>query len=133
MYAIRSYYALSSPVLAANLKTESDVDRQALPQLAAHIGPQSGIENIEERREAVTTESTAPLTYSLGSTRFTLSGLIEAEASLAHVEGGDEEDDLRLSTVQIDLDAEFTSWLGGRVIGLWEEEDTEPMVRNNFV
>ncbi len=124
---------LSSPVLAANLKTESDVDRQALPQLAAHIGPQSGIENIEERREAVTTESTAPLTYSLGSTRFTLSGLIEAEASLAHVEGGDEEDDLRLSTVQIGLDAEFTSWLGGHVIGLWEEEDTEPMVVDEAV
>lgn len=103
------------------------------PQIAAHIDTQAGIENIQERRDAVAGKDVSPFTLNLGPARFTLSGLIEAEASLVHVEGGDEEDDLRLSTVQIGLDAEFTPWLGGHIIGLWEEDDTEPMVVDEAV
>ncbi len=134
-YLTAALFALfmNSPVLAANNETAPGDDWQALPQLAAHIESQASIENIEERRETVTAESTTPLTLTLGSTRFTLSGVIEAEASLNHAEGGDEEDDLRLSTVQIGLDVEFSPWLGGHVIGLWEEDDTEPMVIDEAV
>lgn len=105
----------------------------ATPVLAAHTDTQAGIENLQERRAEVTEEAISPLTVILGDARFTLSGLIEAEASLTHVEGGDEKDDLRLSIVQIGLDAEFTPWLRGHVIGLWEEGDTEPMVVDEAV
>jgi hypothetical protein len=35
--------------------------------------------------------------------------------------------------MQIGLDAEFTPWLGGHIIGLWEEDDTEPMVVDEAV
>lgn len=100
---------------------------------AAHIDTQAGIENIQERRETVTTEEVSPFTLKLGDSSFSLSGLIEAEASFTHIEGSSEEDDLRLSTVQIGLEAEFTPWLGGHVIGLWEDEDTEPMVVDEAV
>lgn len=120
------------PALAAGqVPTEKALD--AFPLIATHLETQAKIENIEERRAAVTGENPAPLSWQLGQTRFTLSGLIEAEASLVHIEGGDEEDDLRLCTLQIGLDAEFTPWLGGHIIGLWEEDDTEPMVVDEAV
>lgn len=124
---------LASPALAAHPGLQADTSLNELPQIAAHIDTQAGIENIQERRETVTAKNVSPLTLNLGPARFTLSGLIEAEASLVHVEGGDEEDDLRLSTVQIGLDAEITPWLGGHIIGLWEEDDTEPMVVDEAV
>ena len=128
-----SLMLLATQGFAATQETVTGNRLQTRPLLAAHIDSQAGIENIEERREAVTTESAAPLTFSLGSTNVTVSGLIEAEASLVNVEGGDEEDNLRLSTVQIGLDSEFNSWLRGHVIGLWEEDDTEPMVIDEAV
>lgn len=103
------------------------------PALAAHPDTRAEAENIKERRAEVIEETAAPLTWTAGDARFTLSGLIEVEASLNHPEGGDEEDDLRLSTLQIGLEAKLTPWLGGHVIGLWEEEDTEPMVVDEAV
>ena len=127
------YLLTMTPVLATTSQIQSGTAAQESSRIAAHLAGQAGVENIEERRAAVTDESLSPLSWQFGSTRFTLSGLIEAEASLIHVEGGDEEDDLRLSTVQLDLDAEFTPWLGGHVVGLWEEDDTEPMVIDEAV
>jgi hypothetical protein len=100
---------------------------------AAHPDTQAEAENVKERRADVIEEPTSPLTLTVGNARFTLSGLIETEASLIHPEGGDEEDDLRLSTLQIGLEAEFTPWLGGHIISLWEEADTEPMVVDEAV
>jgi hypothetical protein len=123
----------ATPVLAVQLESQPGIEIEKLTLLAAHVDTQAGVENIRERRAAVTKESVSPLTLNLGKTRFILSGLIEAEASLVHVEGGDEEDDLRLSTVQIGLDAQLTPWLGGHIIGLWEEDDTEPMVVDEAV
>lgn len=102
------------------------------PVLAAHPDTQAEAENVKERRAEVVEEPVSPLTLNVGNLRFTLSGLIEAEVSLVHVEGGDEEDDLRLSTVQIGLAAEITP-LGGHAIGLWEEDDTEPMAVDEAV
>lgn len=123
---------LTAPVLA-NPAEKPGVELEALPQVAAYIDTGASIENLHERRAAVAEKDVAPLTLAFGPARFTLSGLIEAETSLVHTEGGDEEDDLRLSTVQLGLDAEFTDWLGGHIIGLWEEEDTEPMVVDEAV
>lgn len=122
-----------SSAIAAQPEALPDTALNNPLRIATHIDTQAGIENIQDRREAVTEGPVSPLTLNLGSTRFTLSGLIETEASLTHPEGGDETDDLRLSTVQIGLDAEFTPWLGGHIIGLWEEDDTEPMIIDEAV
>lgn len=113
--------------------TLAGIEPQGASVLVAHADIQAGIENIQERRETVTEGTLSPLTWALGQSRLTLSGLLEVEALLNHPEGGDEEDDLRLSTVQLGLEAEITSWLGAHVIGLWEEEDTEPMVVDEAV
>lgn len=100
----------------------------ATPALAMHDTTQPAAGNTRERIAATSPEAGGrqPLTVLIGDAKFTLRGLIEAEASLTHPEGGDAEDDARLSTVQLGLEAELTPWLGGHVIGLWEEEDTEP-------
>lgn len=100
----------------------------ATPALALHDTTQPETENVKERLTETAPEKTArrPLSLDLGTTRFTLTGLIEAEASFIHPEGGDKADEARLSTVQLGLEAELTPWLDGHVIGLWEEENTEP-------
>ena len=97
-------------------------------ELAMHDNPQAAAENVKERIAATAPDATGEpaLTMNIGTAKFTLTGLIEVEASLTHPEGGDEVDDLRLSTVQIGLEAELTPWFGGHIIGLWEEDDTEP-------
>ncbi len=124
---------VATPVLAANPDTQADAELHGLPLLVAHADTRAGIENIQDRRVAVSEESASPLIWNVGDTCFTLSGLIEAEASLAYIEGGAEDDDLRLSTLQIGLQAKLTSWLGGHVIGLWKKDTTEPMVVDEAV
>ncbi len=84
-----------------------------------HAQPQDAV--------AAATQEASPLSWQLGSARFTLSGLVEVEQSYSHQEGGGDQDDLLLSTVEIGLEAELTSWLSGRLVGLWEQNDTEPM------
>lgn len=98
------------------------------PALAMHDTTKAEAENVRLRiaETAPDQGGKKPLALAIGTTKFTLTGLVEVEASLTHPEGGDEEDDLRLSTVQLGLEAELTPWLGGHVIGLWEEDDTEP-------
>ena len=112
------------PALAAHPVTPTGAEFRAPALLVAHAESQAGIENIQERREAVTEESVPPLTWKVGEASFTLHGLVETEASLTHPEGSDDDDDLRLSTLQVGLEAEITPWLGGHVIGLWEDEAT---------
>ncbi len=124
---------IATPALAASSDQQLRGGHNQLPELVAHADTSAGIENIQERREAVTEKAVLPLTWKIGEASFTLSGLIEAEASFTHIEGSSKEDDLRLSTVQIGLETEFTPWLGGHVIGLWEDEDTEPMVVDEVV
>lgn len=105
----------------------------AVPALADPPDTNIQIGNIEERRKNVTEESLVPLSWKLGESRFTLSGLIEIEGSHLHPEGAEDKDDLRLATVQVSLDAELFPWLSGRVTGLWEDDDTEPMVIDEAV
>lgn len=76
---------------------------------------------------APATKETSPVSWELGGVRMALSGLVEVEQSYSHQEGGGDQDDLLLSTVEIGLQAELTSWLSGRLVGLWEQNDTEPM------
>jgi hypothetical protein len=105
----------------------------AVPALADPPDTNVEIGNIEERRKIVTEESLLPLSWNFGESCFTLSGLIEIEGSYLHPEGAEDKDDLRLATVQVSLDAELFPWLSGRVTGLWEDDDTEPMVIDEAV
>lgn len=62
-----------------------------------------------------------------------ISGLLEAEAGYekfepdAAGESSEESSDIVLSTVELGLDAEFIDHIGGHVLVLWEEDDTEPI------
>jgi hypothetical protein len=62
-----------------------------------------------------------------------VSGLLEAEAGYekfkpdAAGEPSEESSDIVLSTFELGLDAAFTDHIGGHVLVLWEEDDTEPM------
>ncbi|MCM2265540.1 MAG: LbtU family siderophore porin [Desulfuromonadales bacterium] len=132
IFALSGLFA-AAPALASHSATPIDPELHGPVLLLAHADTRAGIENLQERRAAVTEESVSPLIWKIGEASFTLHGLIEVEASRLHPEGGDDDDDLRLSTVQIGLDAEITPWLGGHVIGLWEEADTEPMVIDEAV
>jgi len=123
----------AAPALAAHPATPMASELHGPALLLAHADTRAGIENLQERRESVMEESVPPLTWKVGEASFTLHGLIEAEASRFHPEGGDDDDDLRLSTLQIGLEAELAPWLGGHVISLWEDEDTEPMVVDEAV
>lgn len=108
----------------------------AAPALADLPDANVQLENIGERRDAVTTgtaDDAPPLSLKIGKASFTLSGLVEIEGSCLHVEGGADSDDLRLSTVQIGLETVYSPWLSGRLTGLWEEGDTEPMIVDEAV
>ena len=54
-------------------------------------------------------------------------GLIELEAMYNKPEGGDESSDLSLATVELGLDIQATDYLGGHILLLWEEGETEPV------
>jgi len=65
--------------------------------------------------------------------KLTLSGLLEAEAGYkkfdpdAAGEPCEESSDIVLRTFELGLDADFTDHVGGHVLVLWEEDDTEPI------
>jgi hypothetical protein len=65
--------------------------------------------------------------------KIAISGLVEAEAGYekaepaAAEEPGEESSDIVLSTMELGLDAEFIDHVGGHVLVLWEEDETEPI------
>jgi hypothetical protein len=59
--------------------------------------------------------------------RITLHGLIEVEAAYNKPRGGDESSDMTLATVELGADIRVTDWLGGEIVLLWEENETEPV------
>jgi len=61
-----------------------------------------------------------------------ISGLIEAEAAYSRYDpagtGSDEESsDIVLSTMELGVDAAVNEYLGGHILFLWEEDETEPV------
>jgi hypothetical protein len=106
-----------------------------LTTLAAHPGEgKSEIENLKRRIEALEAEKSAteaeePTPWSLGSLadKIELHGLIEVESFYNKPEGGDESSDLTLATVELGLDIQATDYLGGHILLLWEEGETEPV------
>ncbi len=108
----------------------------AIPALADH--PTDGkaeIENLRRRIEVLEAEQAAaekeaeekPLSISSLAEKITLSGLIELEAAYNKPEGGDESSDLTLATVELGLEVQATDYLGGHIVLLWEENETEPI------
>jgi hypothetical protein len=96
--------------------------------LAAH--PTDGnpeIENLKQRIEALEAEKKAakPLSISSLADKITLSGLIELEAAYNKPEGGEESSDLTLATVELGLAVQATDYLGGHILLLWEEGETD--------
>ena len=96
--------------------------------LAAH--PTDGnpeIENLRQRIEALEAEKKAatPLSISSLADKITLSGLIELEAAYNKPEGGEESSDLTLATVELGLEVQATDYLGGHILLLWEEGETD--------
>jgi hypothetical protein len=57
----------------------------------------------------------------------TLHGLIELEAAYSKPRGGDESSDLTLATVELGAEIQVTDYLGGEIVLLWEENETEPI------
>lgn len=55
-----------------------------------------------------------------------IGGLIEIEASAGKEDGGDVSD-IILATLELGVEAELNEWVRGRVLLLWEEDDTEPV------
>lgn len=109
----------------------------SLPMTALAAHPDDGkaeIENLKRRIEALEAEKAAsketePSPYSLGSLadKIEVHGLIEVEAAYNKPEGGDESSDLALATVELGLDIQATDYLGGHILLLWEEGETEPV------
>lgn len=54
-------------------------------------------------------------------------GAIEAEASYSQIEGGEDSSDFVLATALLGLDLEFAEYVGGHLVFLYEEGDTEPI------
>jgi hypothetical protein len=65
--------------------------------------------------------------------KISFSGLLEAEAGYekfdpdAADESGEESSDIVLSTFELGMDVDFIDHVGGHVLILWEEDDTEPI------
>jgi hypothetical protein len=102
--------------------------------LAAHpTDGKADIENLRQRIEALETDLAAakrqepeqPLLISALAEKITLSGLLELEAAYNKPEGGDESSDLTLATVELGLEVQATDYLGGHIVLLWEEGETD--------
>jgi len=103
--------------------------------LAAHPGDGSSeienlkrrIETLEAERAEVKEEKESPLSLGSLADKIAVHGLIELEAMYNKPEGGDESSDLSLATVELGLDIQATDYLGGHILLLWEEGETEPV------
>jgi hypothetical protein len=104
--------------------------------MAAHPGDGNPeIENLKRRIEALEAEKAvaeaeqekSPLSLGSLADKIELHGLVELEASYNKPRGGDESSDLALATVELGLDIQATDYLGGHILLLWEEGETEPI------
>lgn len=103
--------------------------------LASHPGDgNSEIENLKRRIEVLEAERTettsakeSPLTLRSLADKIAVHGLIELEAMYNKPEGVDESSDLTLATVELGLGIQATDYLGGHILLLWEENETEPV------
>lgn len=100
------------------------------PAIAAHSDTKSEIESLQRRIEALEqgqTHPDAPFTLSTLGKYIKFSGLLELEASYDKPEGGEESSDLVLATAELSTEVSLNDHIGGHLILLWEEDETEPI------
>jgi hypothetical protein len=91
------------------------------------------IEELSKRMELLEKETKEEPSLDHWLNKLSISGLIEAEAGYEKLDPAaagepcEESSDIVLSTFELGLDADFTDHVGGHVLILWEEDDTEPV------
>ncbi len=102
----------------------------AFPAMAAHPDTKSEIESLKRRIKALEQEQAQPeepfALKALGK-HLKFSGLLELEATYNKMEGGEESSDLVLATAQLSTEVNLNDHIGGHLILLWEEDETEPI------
>lgn len=101
----------------------------ATPLFAADISTKGEIENLKkrlERLEGKKVEKEALAIETL-SKSLTFWGVVEVEASYAKTENLPESSDFVLATAQIGADLQIGEYVGGHIVFLHEEVDTEPV------
>ncbi len=91
------------------------------------------IEDLSKRIEILEKTSQEEPSLDHWFNKISISGLLEAEAGFekfdpdAAGEHSEESSDIVLSTFELGLDVDFIDHVGGHVLVLWEEDDTEPI------
>jgi hypothetical protein len=82
-----------------------------------------------EKKEADRVEADNGLSATLKkiAEKVTFEGLLEVEASVENSDVDGDSSDVTLATVAIGITAEVHKYVSGRVLFLWEENDTEPV------
>jgi len=97
---------------------------------AVHTDTNAEMENLRNRIEALEKEGERPTEgFVLGTLgkHLRLGGLLELEAAYEILEGEDDTSDLSLATAELDFEATVNEHLGGHIILLHEEGETEPI------
>lgn len=99
------------------------------PALAIHPESNSETDNLKKRIEALEARQQAEsavqepgLDFGRVNQHLLLHGLIEAESYYAKQEGGNEESDLVLATVELSIEATLNDSVGGHLTLIYEEE-----------
>ncbi|MBC2716426.1 MAG: LbtU family siderophore porin [Desulfobacteraceae bacterium] len=91
------------------------------------------IEDLSKRIEILEKKPMEEPSPDLWFNKISISGLLEVEAGYekynpdAADEPSEESSDIVLSTFELGLDVDFIDHVGGHVLVLWEEDDTEPI------
>ncbi len=145
---------LTCPALAAELSNyelmqELETTKKRLEQLESqlkaapaaaestsdvHEDSSIGVKGLADRVRRVEEQlEKKPLLGTL-SERLTFSGVVEVEAGYESIDFADpdvddeESSDITLATVELGVDADIAKHVGGHVLFLWEEDDTEEVV-----
>jgi hypothetical protein len=111
---------------------ERPADRQAAGEV--HEGSSIGVKGLADRVRRVEQQLKDKPLFGAWADRLTFNGVIEAEAAYEDIDfddpGQEDEDssDIALATVELGIDADIAKHVGGHVLFLWEEDDTEEVV-----
>ncbi len=111
-------------LFTVSLAQASDIDtRGELESL------RSRLEKLEGKEAGVAGEEEEESRFSIftGGKSLTFWGSIEVEASYDKIESGEESSDIVLATAQLGTDIQITDRIGGHIVFLFEEDDTEPI------
>ncbi len=92
-----------------------------------------GRKSLEDRVQRVEEQLKEKPLLGTWTERITLNGTIEVEAAYEDMDFDDptaedeESSDIALATVEVGIDADITKHVGGHLLFLWEEDETEPV------